>query len=154
MRDDGHAVALTRGRAGRRHASGGGYYEGNPTRLLAEEMAGCAAAGFKAVKMKIGKGSAEEDRERVRATREAIGPGVELIVDAVNAWSDPKHAIKVARMIEEYDIRKRTPDISFAIAWNAPPRTRIVIGSTSTRWSSGGPGCFPSSYSRYSSVIV
>ena len=44
-------------------------------------------------------------------------------------------------------MRKRTPDISLAIAWNAPPRTRIVIGSTSTRSSSGGPGCFPSSYS-------
>ena len=50
-------------------------------------------------------------------------------------------------MIDEYDIRNSTPDISLAIAWKAPPSTRIVIGSTSTRSSSGGPGCFPSSYS-------
>jgi D-arabinonate dehydratase len=68
-------------------------------------MGACAAEGFKAVKMKIGKGRAEEDRDRVRATREAIGPGVELMVDAVNAWSDAKYAIRVARMIEEYDVR-------------------------------------------------
>ena len=52
-----------------------------------------------------------------------------------------------SRMIDEYDIRKRTPAISFAMAWNAPPSTRSVIGSTSTRSRSGGPGCFPSSYS-------
>lgn len=87
------------------YASGGGYYEGDTTGLLAKEMGACAVEGFKAVKMKIGKGSAADDLDRVRATREAIGPGVELIVDAVNAWSDAKYAVKVARMIEEYDIR-------------------------------------------------
>ena len=41
----------------------------------------------------------------------------------------------------------RTPAISLAMAWKAPPSTRIVIGSTSTRSSPGAPGCFPSSYS-------
>src|SRR5919109_521372 len=44
-------------------------------------------------------------------------------------------------------IRKRTPAISFAIAWKAPPRTRSVIGSTSTRSRVGGPGRLPTSYS-------
>ena len=44
-------------------------------------------------------------------------------------------------------MRKRTPAISFAIAWNAPPRTRSVIGSTSTRVRVGGPGWRPTSYS-------
>ena len=44
-------------------------------------------------------------------------------------------------------MRKRTPAISFAMAWKAPPSTRSVIGSTSTRSRSGGPGCLPSSYS-------
>ena len=36
-------------------------------------------------------------------------------------------------------MRKRTPAISFAIAWNAPPSTRSVIGSTSTRARVGWP---------------
>ena len=47
-----------------------------------------------------------------------------------------------SRMIDEYDIRKSTPAISLAIAWKAPPRTRRVIGSTSTRflaWRAGLP---------------
>ena len=34
-----------------------------------------------------------------------------------------------------------------AIAWNAPPSTRSVIGSTSTRRRCGGPGRRPTSYS-------
>ena len=87
------------------YASGGAYYEGNGLKLVAEEMAACVEAGFKAVKMKIGRGSAQDDRARVKAVRQAIGSEVELIVDAVNGWRDPKHAIKVAHLIEEYDIR-------------------------------------------------
>src|SRR5215210_4036986 len=44
-------------------------------------------------------------------------------------------------------MRKSTPAISFAMAWNAPPRTRSVTGSTSTRSRVGGPGWRPTSYS-------
>ncbi len=44
-------------------------------------------------------------------------------------------------------MRKRTPAISLAMAWNAPPSTRSVIGSTSTRLRVGGPGRRPTSYS-------
>src|SRR3954447_21303611 len=44
-------------------------------------------------------------------------------------------------------MRKRTPAISRATAWKAPPSTRIVIGSTSTRGRVGGPGWRPTSYS-------
>src|SRR5919204_809917 len=43
-------------------------------------------------------------------------------------------------------MRKRTPAISLAIAWKAPPSTRRVIGSTSMRFRVGGPGCLPTSY--------
>ena len=44
-------------------------------------------------------------------------------------------------------MRKSTPAISFAVAWKAPPSTRSVIGSTSTRLRVGGPGWRPTSYS-------
>src|SRR5215218_1403662 len=37
-------------------------------------------------------------------------------------------------------MRKSTPAISLAMAWNAPPRTRRVTGSISTRSRVGGPG--------------
>src|SRR5829696_151942 len=44
-------------------------------------------------------------------------------------------------------MRKRTPAISLAMAWKAPPSTRSVTGSTSTRSRVGGPGRRPTSYS-------
>ena len=44
-----------------------------------------------------------EDAARVRAVREAVGPGVQLYVDA-NCSLDPYHALKLARLIEDCDI--------------------------------------------------
>jgi L-alanine-DL-glutamate epimerase-like enolase superfamily enzyme len=44
-----------------------------------------------------------EDAARVRAVREAIGPGVQLFVDA-NCSLDGLHAGKLARLIEPYDV--------------------------------------------------
>ncbi len=62
-----------------------------------------------------------------------------------SASNTPAPRSSDSRMIDEYDMRNRTPAISLAIAWKAPPRTRSVIGSTSTRSRAGGPGCLPSS---------
>jgi L-alanine-DL-glutamate epimerase-like enolase superfamily enzyme len=44
-----------------------------------------------------------EDAARVRAVREAVGPGVQLFVDA-NCSLDALHAGKLARLIEPYDV--------------------------------------------------
>jgi len=75
---------------------------GDPLRYLAEEAAGYAAEGFKAVKLKVGFG-VEEDAAVTRAVREAIGPRVALMVDANHAY-DAVAAIKLGRMIEQYEI--------------------------------------------------
>ena len=75
---------------------------GDPLHYLAEEAAGYVAEGFKAVKLKVGFG-VEEDAAVTRAVREAIGPGVALMVDANHAY-DSVTAIRLGRMIEEHDI--------------------------------------------------
>jgi D-galactarolactone cycloisomerase len=75
---------------------------GNPTQYLAEEAAGYVADGFKAVKLKVGFG-VEEDVEMTRAVRDVIGAGVALMVDANHAY-DATAAIRLGRMIEQYDI--------------------------------------------------
>ena len=75
---------------------------GDPLRYLAEEAAGYVAEGFKAVKLKVGFG-VEEDAAVTRAVREAIGPGVALMVDANHAY-DAAAAIRLGRMIEPHDI--------------------------------------------------
>ena len=75
---------------------------GDPQRYLAEEAAGYVAEGFKAVKLKVGFG-VEEDAAVTRAVREAIGPGIALMVDANHAY-DATAAIRLGRMIETHDI--------------------------------------------------
>ena len=75
---------------------------GDPVAYLAEEAAGYVAEGFKAVKLKVGFGI-EEDVRVTRAVRQAIGPGIQLMVDANHAY-DAVAAIRLGRMIEEYDI--------------------------------------------------
>jgi D-galactarolactone cycloisomerase len=75
---------------------------GNPLRYLAEEAAGYVVDGFKAVKLKVGFGVAE-DAAVTRAVREAIGPDIALMVDANHAY-DASAAIRLGRMIEAHDI--------------------------------------------------
>jgi D-galactarolactone cycloisomerase len=54
------------------------------------------------VKLKVGFG-VEEDAAVTRAVRDAIGPGVALMVDANHAY-DAVAAIRLGRMIETHDI--------------------------------------------------
>jgi len=75
---------------------------GDPLKYLAEEAAAYVADGFKAVKLKVGFGIAE-DAAATRAVRAAIGPGVALMVDANHAF-DATAAIRLGRMIEPHDI--------------------------------------------------
>jgi D-galactarolactone cycloisomerase len=75
---------------------------GDPLHYLPDEAAGYVADGFKAVKLKVGFG-VEEDVAVTRAVREAIGPGIALMVDANHAY-DATAAIRLGRMIERYDI--------------------------------------------------
>jgi L-alanine-DL-glutamate epimerase-like enolase superfamily enzyme len=87
----------------RAYASAGFYAEGKGLKELAEEMASYVEEGFTAVKMKIGRLSQDEDVERVKAVRQAIGDEIDLLVDANNVYTSYQ-AIKIARKMEAYDI--------------------------------------------------
>lgn len=84
------------------YASGGYYLEGKTPEHLGDEMAGYAEVGFKAVKMKVGRLSPREEEARVRAAREAIGPDIELMLDANNAWIDVPQAMQYIARFEPY----------------------------------------------------
>ena len=75
---------------------------GDPLHYLAEEAASYVADGFKAVKLKVGFGIAE-DAAVTRVVREAIGPDIALMVDANHAF-DATAAIRLGRLIEPHDI--------------------------------------------------
>ena len=85
------------------YASGGYYLPGKTPARLGAEMAGYVAAGFRAVKMKVGRLSPAEEEARIRAARKAVGPDVHLMLDANNAWSDVPTAMEYMKRFEPYD---------------------------------------------------
>lgn len=54
---------------------------------LANRARAAVDQGYSAVKIKVGTNGVEEDIERIRAVRNAVGDGVELRVDANGAWT-------------------------------------------------------------------
>ena len=70
---------------------------------LQKQLGEWAGDGIGMVKMKVGT-HPEQDVNRVRAARKAIGPGVKLFVDANGAYSR-KQALAMAERFAEFDVR-------------------------------------------------
>ncbi|PSP26831.1 o-succinylbenzoate synthase [Halobacteriales archaeon QH_2_65_14] len=60
--------------------------DGSPDEV-AREARKAVDEGFQCLKLKVGADGIEEDVERVRAVRDAVGPDVELRVDANGTWT-------------------------------------------------------------------
>lgn len=85
------------------YASGGYYLKDKTPDKLADEMRGYVAAGYGAVKMKVGRLNPLQEEERIHAVREAIGPDILLMLDANNAWRDLPTALEYMRAYEPYE---------------------------------------------------
>ncbi|HEX8213459.1 MAG TPA: mandelate racemase/muconate lactonizing enzyme family protein [Longimicrobium sp.] len=104
------------------YASAGFYAADKDAAALAEEVGGYAERGFGCIKIKVGRQpdallnplpdmnapdyatvSFEEDVERVRAARAAMGPKVKLAIDANNAWT-PSLALRFMEAVKDQDI--------------------------------------------------
>jgi L-alanine-DL-glutamate epimerase-like enolase superfamily enzyme len=59
--------------------------------------------GFRAMKMRLGSPDPNTDIARVKAVREAIGPGIKLMADA-NQGLNEAQAITLGRMLEAFDL--------------------------------------------------
>ncbi|MBI2869996.1 MAG: mandelate racemase/muconate lactonizing enzyme family protein [Chloroflexi bacterium] len=122
------------------YGSGGVYVKGKTPDDLAKEVKSYVDMGFKAVKIKVGTAAPREDVARVKACREAIGPDVQLLLDANNAWPDAAAAIRVIRLFEEYDpgwIEEPVmpDDIKASAAIAAAIRPPVATGEIeATRW--------------------
>jgi D-galactarolactone cycloisomerase len=77
--------------------------EGNPLDYVVREVEGYAAEGFHAVKIKIGF-DVSSDAKLIKACRAAIGPDINLMIDA-NHGFDSIEAIRLGNAIAEDDIR-------------------------------------------------
>ncbi|MBO0767042.1 MAG: hypothetical protein J2O48_00010 [Solirubrobacterales bacterium] len=82
---------------------GSGGFTSYTNTELAAQLAGWAAQGIGAVKMKVGSDPAA-DRDRVAIAREAIGPNVELMVDANGAYNVKQALALTERFVEDAQI--------------------------------------------------
>lgn len=80
------------------YASGGLWLSASEAELVAEAHA-FVEAGFRAMKVRLGKPTVEEDAARVAAVRDAIGPDIALMADA-NQGLSVDHAIRLGRALE------------------------------------------------------
>ncbi len=71
-----------------------------PLKPLLKEAAELLEEGFGAVKLRLGRQSARDDMEALRAVKEAIGPDVTLMVD-FNQGLSVAEALKRGRMIDD-----------------------------------------------------
>ena len=70
---------------------------------LIDEVQNYKSRGFKAVKIKVGKPEIKEDLERLRLVREAVGPELNIMMDA-NQGMDVSGALQLARRARELNI--------------------------------------------------
>lgn len=80
----------------------GGWLHINTEDLVSDALQ-AQANGFSGSKIKIGKPHLSEDRERLQAVREAVGPRFEIMVDANQAFGRAE-ATRRAQMLEEFNI--------------------------------------------------
>src|SRR3954468_747085 len=92
---------------GRFHARvpvyGSGGFTSYSNERLAEQLSGWAEGGIPRVKMKVGRDSVA-DPGRVGAARAAVGPGVELMVDANGAWQRREALRWMSVFAEDFDV--------------------------------------------------
>ena len=79
------------------YVTGGYYQDGKTVSDLVHECETYADMGYRAIKLKIGHVSVEEDVERVRAVRESLGPDMDLMLDVNEGYDVPTAIRAVAR---------------------------------------------------------
>jgi D-galactarolactone cycloisomerase len=85
------------------YATGGYYRASAEPNACADELAGFVARGFKGVKLKCCGLAMDAEVERIRATREAIGPEPLFMLD-MNAPYDLERCIEFAHRVEPCSI--------------------------------------------------
>lgn len=74
-----------------------------PTGDLVADALDAQSKGFSGSKIKIGRPHLSEDRARLKAVREAVGDGYEIMVDANQSFTRAE-ATRRARVLEEFNI--------------------------------------------------
>lgn len=83
-------------------AYAGGLFLSDDIPAIVDEALRYRARGFRAIKMRVGAETADEDVARVAAVREAVGPDIVLMVDVVQGWT-VSEAIRRGQALERFD---------------------------------------------------
>lgn len=119
---------LLGGRMRQRAPLAWGIYQKSPEEMAADAVAGIAA-GFHAIKLKVGRALAD-DLAAVSAVTVALGPGVPLRLDANMAWPNVPEAARAMRALAAVA----------PVAWfEQPLGRRDLAGLRSLRHSTGLP---------------
>lgn len=112
---------------------GSGGFTSYSDKQLEKQLGGWAREGMAAVKMKIGR-DPQQDRQRVRTARKAVGSETRLYVDANGAYT-PRLALEQAEMLSEHDVRWFEEPVSSDdlegmrfVREHAPVRMQIAAG--------------------------
>lgn len=93
---------------------------------LLDQVKGWIAAGYRGVKIKVGRPDIEEDVERVTRVRELAGR-LPLMVDANQGW-DAGHAVRAIRAFEGLDLAwVEEPLLSDDVAGHARLRQQVAV---------------------------
>jgi o-succinylbenzoate synthase len=79
-----------------------------------EECVKDVTKGIRELKIKVGEDPVK-DAEKIRKVREAVGPTVQIRVDANQGWRTPHRAIKAIKLMEKCDLQLVEQPI---LAWN------------------------------------
>jgi len=77
--------------------------------------------GMQELKIKVGEDPAN-DAEKIRRVREAVGPDVQIRVDANQGWRTPARAIRAIKLMERCELQLVEQPI---LAWNLKGLSRI-----------------------------
>lgn len=102
---------------------------------LVAEAKGYVAEGFSAVKLR-GGGGVRHDIRAVATVREALGDGVDIMVDANARYSWPE-AVRLAKGLEEYDTAWLEDPFDYTVAYHRDDIAKLRAQST-TPIASGG----------------
>lgn len=78
------------------------YREGTTEKDMVEEIEMYMRMGYKALKIKVGGVSIDEDVERARIVRKTVGKDFRLMMDVNKGWS-LRQSIEAARKLQEFD---------------------------------------------------
>lgn len=119
------------------YASAGLYGEGKTADDLAAEVKGWVDQGFDAVKIKVGGAPLTDDIKRIAAVREAVGPDIRLMVDALYNF-DAAEALCFAHAAAAYNITFLEAPVSpFDVAGQAEVHRKSPIpicGNETLAW--------------------